>query len=178
MLLIFGLYVAGFPGEHPEWSPWSQHLIDTGLLIFPENVNFGRRWTAVGWQACAAAIWLSPTLQGIFSNRLFMWLGQNSFAVYLTHGTLLRVVLARMIYGWTGEPFEVIENEQGDLIYRWLPRGSATVFTISIPIWFGMVYLVAYLWTKYVDSLCARITASMERYMFESEDEKSGMQAV
>ncbi|KAF2470970.1 uncharacterized protein BDR25DRAFT_224716 [Lindgomyces ingoldianus] len=173
-LVTVGVYVAGYPGEHPEWSTWSRQLLDVGNTLFPPNINTGKRWSAVGWQMCATAIWLSPTLQGIFSNRLFLWIGKNSFAVYLIHGTLLRVVLARMVYGWSGEPWVVDKNEEGEPVYHWLPRAGPLVFMVSLPLWFTIVYSCAHLWTTFVDGFCAKLTAFLERYMFESEDKKNG----
>ncbi|KAF2182509.1 hypothetical protein K469DRAFT_728477 [Zopfia rhizophila CBS 207.26] len=157
-LIIVGIYVAGYPGEHAEWSPWSQQLLETGNLI-------------------SLQIRTSES-DGIFSNRLFMWIGKNSFAVYLTHGTLLRVVLARMIYGWSGEPWVVDQNDKGEPVYHWLPRSGHLAFAIAIPTWFALVYTTAYLWTTYVDTWCARATAYLEERTFESEDEKSAMQFV
>jgi len=151
-------------------------MYDFGWYIFPEGApRFDKRWTAIGWDLIATGIWLSPTLQDLFSNKLFMWLGRNSFAVYLTHGTLLRVVLARFIYGFSTSPFSVEKVEDKDPIFHWIPgTESSFVFAVAIPVWLAMLYTIAHLWTTYVDSFCARATKSLEDYMFESEDEKSG----
>jgi hypothetical protein len=175
--LTLGVYVAGFPGEHAEWAGWSRQLIYVGDHIFPPGTtDYAKRWSAVGWDLCALGIVLSPSLQNLFSNRLFMWLGRNSFAVYLTHGTLLRVVLVRMIYGFSGEPWVVDKDNEGNDVFHWLPRGGPFTFIVSIPIWFVLLYTCAHLWTTYVDSTCAKITLWLEKAMFEEEDEKSGMQ--
>ncbi|KAF2112185.1 acyltransferase family-domain-containing protein [Lophiotrema nucula] len=177
IFITLGIYVAGFPGEHPEWAGWSRQLIYVGDYIFPPGTtNYAKRWSAVGWDLCALGIVLSPTLQDLFSNRIFMWLGRNSFAVYLTHGTLLRVVLCRMIYGWSGEPWVVDKDEEGNPVYHWLERGGTFTFMISIPVWFALLYTSAHLWTTYIDNACARITLWLEKTMFEEEDEKNSMQ--
>ncbi|KAF2268219.1 hypothetical protein CC78DRAFT_17572 [Lojkania enalia] len=177
VLITLGIYVAGYPGEHAEWAGWSRQLIYIGDYIFPPGApNYPKRWSAIGWDLCALGIVLSSRLQDLFSNRLFMWLGRNSFAVYLTHGTLLRAVLVRMIYGFSGEPWVVDKDEEGKDIYHWLPRGGPFTFIVSIPIWLVLLYTTAHFWTTYIDSTCAKITQWLEKTMFEEEDEKSGMQ--
>ncbi|KAF2006683.1 hypothetical protein P154DRAFT_517719 [Amniculicola lignicola CBS 123094] len=178
-LIIVGWYVAGYPGEHGDWAAWSQQLTDIGDYIFPAGTqDYTKRWTAAGWILAVTGIWLSPTLQGILSNRVFMWIGRNSFAVYLIHGTLLRVVLVRMIYGWSGEPWVVDKNEQGEAVFHYLPRANTWVFFIAIPTWFALVYALAHLWTTYVDSLCAKATVWLEKTMFETEDNEKGVLQV
>jgi len=176
-LLIVGLYCASFPGERPDYAPWSQAMMDFGWYIFPlGTTNYSKRWTAVGWDLMATGIWLSPTLQDLFSNKVFMWIGRNSFSVYLTHGTLLRVVLVRFIYGWSTEPFSIEKVEGKDPIFHWIPKTeSYFVFSLSIVVWFALLYTCAHLWTTYVDSWCAKATKALEDYMFESEDEKGGV---
>lgn len=177
--LVLGLYVAGYPGERGNWATWSQQLTNIGDYIFPPGApNYPKRWTAIGWDLMVTGIWLSPSLQSLFSNKLFMWIGRNSFAVYLTHGTVLRVFCARMIYGWSGEPFVVDKNDKGDDVPRWLPRGGALTFAIAIPIFFVVEYTIAHLWTTYVDSACARATAWLEKKMFEDENDEKRIMSV
>lgn len=172
-----GWYVAGYPGEHHEWAAWSQQLRWIGQFFMPpdEHLNWGKRYSAIGWQLIAFAIVLSPGLQEMFSNRMFMWFGKQSFAVYLLHGTLLRGVLARMVYGFSTDAYHVTQNEKGEDIHHWLPRAGHGTFAIAIPIWFVMVYGCAHLWTTYVDPACARWTAKLEKLTFEQEDEKSAL---
>lgn len=175
--MVVGLYVAGYPGERGDWAGWSQQLTYVGDYIFPPGTDdYTKRWTAVGWDLMVTGIWLSPTLQTIFSNKTFMWFGRNSFAVYLTHGTVLRVFLARLVYGWSGEPFVVDKNEKGEDVPHWLPQGGSLTFIIAIPMFFLVEYTIAHFWTTYVDSWCAKATKRLEDTMFESEDEKSAMQ--
>ncbi|KAF2868813.1 acyltransferase 3 [Massariosphaeria phaeospora] len=178
VLMVLGVYVAGYPGERADWAGWSQQLIYVGEWIFPAGTkDYSKRWTAVGWDLMVTGIWLSPSLQAMFSNKLFMWIGRNSFAVYLTHGTLLRVVLARFIYGWSLQSFSIEERENQEPIYHYIPRTQSwLVFAIAIPVWFALLYTVAHLWTTYVDSWCAKATKWLEEMMFEEEDEKGAAQ--
>jgi peptidoglycan/LPS O-acetylase OafA/YrhL len=175
-LILTGIYVAGYPLERPEWAAWSRNLMWVGDYIFPLGTDYPRRWTALGWDLAVTGIWLSPSLQTIFSNKMFMWIGRNSFAVYLTHGTVLRVFAARLIYGWSTDGFSVEKVENGDDIKHFIPRGGRMAFVVGIPIFFIVEYTIAHFWTTYVDAWCAKATKWLEDTMFESEDEKSAMQ--
>ncbi|MCV5073210.1 hypothetical protein OFB51_24735, partial [Escherichia coli] len=53
----------------------------------------------------AVCIFLSPSLQNLLSHRLLLWLGHHSFAVYLTHGTILRTLGMWIVYGISGQPW-------------------------------------------------------------------------
>lgn len=81
-----------------------------------------------------------------------------------------------MLYGTvTGEPWEKIRNEEGEMVDPpWLPRGGTMRFTTCIPVWIGMVYVVAYCWTAYVDAWCARVTATLENKVFERGEKSNG----
>lgn len=182
VLIGLGWYVACFPGEHWEWATWSVQLKNIGDYIIPEGAaSLPKRFTAIGWDLMVTGIWLSPTLQNMFSNKLFMWVGRNSFAVYLTHGTVLKVGLTRLIYGWSTAPYSV-EHPEGekDPIEHYIPRTTNwLVWAIAIPSFFIVQYTIAHLWTTYVDSQCARATKWLEDFMFEkNEDEKHGVAAM
>ncbi|PGH11832.1 hypothetical protein AJ79_04629 [Helicocarpus griseus UAMH5409] len=172
-IATLGLFLASFPGEHPEYTDWSRLLLAIGTAIFPRDTNMGKRFSALGLDLVIIAIYLSPSAKSILSKRIFLFLGRNSFAVYLCHGTLLRVVLTWMIYGISGQPWDVERTEEGEIIIpEWLPRGGPAVFAVSIPVWFGIVYFVAHLWTTYVDAFCARLTQRLENHVFEQEEKQ------
>ncbi|RAL01962.1 acyltransferase family protein [Aspergillus ibericus CBS 121593] len=172
-LLPLGLYVASYPGENPTWSPWSEQLFTLATYIFPPEVNIGKRYTAIGVDLIIAAIYLSPTAQRFLSSGPLLWLGKQSFAVYLVHGTLLRTVLCWMLYGTiSGEPWvETVDDTGAVILPPWLPVKGGWSWGWII-VWIGIVYAVAMLWTGYVDPWCARVTAWIEKKVFNSEDEK------
>ncbi|KAJ5134462.1 hypothetical protein N7448_000519 [Penicillium atrosanguineum] len=172
-LAIFGLLIASYPGDHPEWSGWSNTMFDIAQYIFPPEVNVGKRYTAIGIDMIILAIYFSPSTKHFLANRLLLWLGKQSFAVYLVHGTMLRVILVWMLYGITGQPWEGAEADTDD-VRDWLPIRPPWVVAISIPIWIGMVYAVAAAWTAYVDPLCARMTQKLEKAVFV-DDEQAGL---
>lgn len=171
-LTIIALFLASYPGEHPEWAGWSNAMLEASQYIFPPDVNVGKRYTALAIDMIILAIFFSPSTKDFLSSRLLLWLGKQSFAVYLIHGTMLRVVLCWMLYGISGQPWEGPEALTDDVRDDWLPIRPPWVVAISIPVWIGMVYFLAALWTAYVDTFCASLTQKLERAAFV-EDEKT-----
>ncbi|KAK2836930.1 hypothetical protein FQN49_006579 [Arthroderma sp. PD_2] len=172
--IFLGLWSASYPEHDVERYGWSNVLFQGSKFMFPGGVNLGKRFTALGVDLVILGIFLSPTIKNILSNSFFLWFGRNSFAVYLTHGTLLKTVLTWMVYGnITGEPWVVTKNEKGEDVFHYFTRGSPGVFAICIPIWLVIVYTVAHFWTTYVDSFCARITQRLETLAFEPDSEKT-----
>lgn len=174
LLIFFGLYIASFPEGRAEFFPWSKRLLQVSPYIFPrEPPNLPKRWTAIGVDFAIFGIWLSPTIKEFLSNRVLMYMGRNSFAVYLTHGTLLRTVLVWFLYGISGQPWHTTKNDKGEVQQpEPLKRRGPHAFIIGIPVWMCIVYVVAHYWTVYVDSWCARMTQKLEDLVFE-EDEKN-----
>lgn len=176
MLLCFGLWFCSYPGERPEWTSWSNPLLRLQPHILPRNLPFGDTsipwmFSGIGVDMIALGLQLSPLARDILSNRFFLWLGRNSFAVYLTHGTMLRVVLPRMLYG-NHIPIE-LRNEAGDVIPQEpMHMMGWPIRILAVFVWFAMVYYVAYLWTNYVDAWAARTTKRLETYVFVEEEEK------
>lgn len=171
-LTIFALLLASYPGEHPEWAGWSNVMLKVSHYIFPPGVNVGKRYTALAIDMIILAIFFSPTTKDFLSSRLLLWLGKQSFAVYLIHGTMLRVVLCWMLYGISGQPWKGPEPLTDDKRDDWLRIRPPWVVGISIPVWIGLVYLLAALWTAYVDPFCASMTQKLEKAVFV-EDEKT-----
>ncbi|KAJ5609460.1 hypothetical protein N7528_010027 [Penicillium herquei] len=173
-LAVAGLLIASYPGEHPEWATWSNVMFEAANYIFPPNVNIGKRYTALGIDMIILAIYLSPSTKDFLANRLLLWLGKQSFAVYLIHGTMLRVVLCWMLYGISGQPWSGGEAGTDDDRDDWLPLRPPWVVGVSIPVWIGLVYSFAAAWTAYVDPFCARMTAKLEKAVFV-QDEKANL---
>ncbi|KAJ6109938.1 hypothetical protein N7486_002173 [Penicillium sp. IBT 16267x] len=182
LLTCVGLFICSYPGEHPEWATWSNYMFELAHYIFPPDVNIGKRYSALGVDLIIFAIYISPSTKNFLSNRLLLWLGKQSFAVYLVHGTLLRTVLCWMLYGITGQPWDgypvdgngqpLLDDFGQPLDPHWIPIRPPWVVAISIPSWIALVYLCASLWTSYVDPFCAKMTQKLEKIMFE-QDEKS-----
>ena len=58
--VIFGLYLASYPADGPEWLTWSRQLLEMAQWLFPEGADVPRRYSALG---------LDITIIGLF----FSW---------------------------------------------------------------------------------------------------------
>lgn len=165
VLMFIGLWVASFPEGHSDWAHWSQQLQDLSEYILLMKQDTARFYTGLGMDFICVAIFLSPTLKDALSSKYLLWLGKNSFAVYLIHGTLIRTVLTWCMYGLT-IPDKVEKEVDGKMTLVKGPglkhRGYAFM-SVFIPLFFVLLYFLANLWTMHVDPLCARWTAAFER---------------
>ncbi|PQE28673.1 acyltransferase family protein [Rutstroemia sp. NJR-2017a WRK4] len=170
ILILSGLYLASYPEGKPELASWSNSLHSLSTYIFPSEPDVPRFYTGVGLDLIALGIHFSPQVKTALSNRHLLWLGKNSFAVYLIHGTLMRTLLIWILYG-VKVP-EDGKDEKGEVVrgvmrmcgrWRWYP---------GIAVWLVLLYVCADAWTRWVDPWCGRVTKRLERYVFE---EDSGM---
>jgi hypothetical protein len=165
--------MASYPEKNAEWMPWSNFMLKLSDYIFPPNhPDTPRFYTGLGLTFLAVGIHFSDFVKALLSHKYLLWLGKNSFAVYLLHGTLLRTVLVWMEYGFI--PPQDIVNDDGTVHEgKHLELGGRLRFWFWIPVWFVLQYYLANLWTSYVDPFCARVTEKIEKYVFEDEEEKS-----
>ena len=162
-LLVLGFFLASYPEYHPEWMPWSSYLQKFSTYILPEGYDTPRYFTGFGLDLIALSIHFSPKLKDLLSNRFFLWLGKNSFPVFLIHGTLIRWLLAWCFYGLTlPQPYQDQEGNWQEAPKLALKGTFTRVFWI--PLWFILLYLLAKVWILLVDPLCVRWTAAIERY--------------
>ena len=180
-LILLGWYLISYPDAQPEWSPWSLSLYKLAPYLFPSEVpNISKRYTALGVDLVAFGIQACHPAKSVLSNTFFLWLGRNSFAVYLIHGTLLRTVLAWMLYGITGKPFDptpvnTLHHDDGteEIQPEWLHRKAhGLLFFLVIGVWLCVVYLCAQIWTTHVDAWCGRVTKRLEDHVFVADGEK------
>ena len=170
VLILTGLIIASYPEGEPQYTIWSSKLHSILICILPQNADIPRFSSGIGLEFLSLGIQYSPSVKNILSNKYLLWLGKNSFAVYLLHGTLLRILLTWMLFGVT-LPADVT-NDKGELTPGpALEIAGPLVQAICIPIWFVGLYAVANYWTQYVDPFCARLTQKLERYVFEEKTE-------
>jgi peptidoglycan/LPS O-acetylase OafA/YrhL len=123
-------------------------------------------YTGLGLLFIALGIHFSNHIKTVLSNKYLLWLGKNSFAVYLLHGTLMRTLLTYMYYGISLPPN--VTNDKGESVPGPALSISGRVrFWFWLPIWFAITYTAAHFWTKYVDPWCAKLTQRLENYCFE-----------
>ncbi|KAI0594220.1 acyltransferase family-domain-containing protein [Biscogniauxia sp. FL1348] len=173
IFLVLGLYVASYPEQHPEWATWSLHQFQVLKQIVPEKAEFPRYGSGIGLQLITIGLHFSPGIRDVLSSKPLLWLGKQSFAVYLLHGPLLRSVLCWMVYGIHLPPD--ITNDQGQTVPGKLIFPSGWRLLISLPFWIPLNYGAAMLWTGYVDPWCAKLTEKIVGYIMLERDEKDAL---
>lgn len=159
-MAIVGWYLMSYSGFDTEWASWSNSLLQIGIKIFPEGSEILSFWDVTGVILLVAAIILSSPLQHILSRPWLLWLGTQSFPIYLLHGPLLRSFLNWMLFAFA-EPQWYEERDENDVVVRIFPRLSMPPrwkFLFAIPIFFAVVLLLSRLWTAHVEPWCAQVT--------------------
>lgn len=170
LLILIGLIIASYPEGEPQFAVWSTKLHSLLIYILPANSDVPRFSSGIGLEFLSLGIQYSPKVKDILSNKYLLWLGKNSFAVYLIHGTLLRIFLTWMLFGITLP--DNVKNDKGELVEGpALEIAGPLVQAVCIPIWFVGLYIVANYWTQYVDPFCAKMTQKSERYVFVEKAE-------
>jgi hypothetical protein len=106
------------------------------------------------------AILLSPHLRHMLSHRYLVFLGGISYGLYLLHATLMRSLLATVIFSLPRrtEQRVVIVNEREeqlriDTVITEVSQGWGIVRAMAFGGWFvGLIYL-AHVWRRKVDGL-------------------------
>ena len=172
-LLVAGLLLASYPERYVDARPWShaQHVLLEFFSPSP-RAELPRYASGLGLQLITLSLHLSPWARDLLANRTFLWLGKQSFAVYLIHGPLLRSVLCWMIFGFAipapatgddGKPYQPL-----------IPYPGHQRLLLCLPVWLPMVYGAAVAWTTYVDPWCARVTERLVAYVLPEPEEKVG----
>lgn len=175
-LILLGLLIGSYPQEHEEWAPWSLWMRNTfvtpenGSLLVPKGTDAPRRFSALGIQLCALAIFVSPMLREALSHRVLLWFGHHSFAVYLTHGTILRTVGIWIAYGATHPPKKLARAKDGSYEEFMHVRSREAVF-LAVVVFIVLSYSVAWAWMRWVDTACAKATQSLEAKVFHGKEE-------
>lgn len=159
-MAIVGWYLMSYSGDNTEWASWSNSLLQIGIKLFPDGSEILNFWDVTGVLLLVTAIVLSSTLQYILSHPVLLWLGTQSFPIYLLHGPLLRSFLNWMLFAFS-EPSWYEERDEDDVVIRIFPRlpmPPAWKFIFAIPIFFAVVLGLARLWTLHVEPWCAHVT--------------------
>lgn len=169
-LLVVGFAIASFPEGHPEWMPWSQAEKDFLTPILPRRPDYPRFSSGIGLEFITLGLHFNPWLRDMLATRPLLWLGKQSFAVYLLHGPLIRTILIWMLYG-TKMP-NPVKNKEGKIVPGRLRFPGMSKLGWSLIIWIPLNYGAAMLWTTYVDPWCARVTEKLVGRIMQEQDEK------
>ena len=98
LIFLIGLYLAGYPASPPQNAPFYSSF----SALVRHNKNGRRIYYALAAMQILGALVFLPVLQKPFNSLLARYFGQISYALYLVHGTLIRVLGGRILK-WTGE---------------------------------------------------------------------------
>jgi peptidoglycan/LPS O-acetylase OafA/YrhL len=163
-MVLLGWYLMSYPGVHTEWAPWSNALLQVGVHIFPAGSDVYSFWCTVGVFLITGGVLLSSTLQRFLSHPYFLWLGANSFPIYLLHGPLLRSVLNWMVFLFVQPNWHEDVDDDGVVVrvYPTLPIPAAWRFALAIPVFFFVLLVAAHRWTMKIEPWCGAVTKSLE----------------
>ncbi|KAL1954953.1 hypothetical protein VTO42DRAFT_411 [Malbranchea cinnamomea] len=167
LIVVLGLYCWSFPDENHDWAGWSRSMKSFMIQIIPVNADISRYWVSVGTCITMLGILFSPDARRFLTLPFLNFLGRCSLPVYLIHNTLVRSLLVWMLYGTAAAKTPAVDA-QGKMIV--LQRPSIGVFLVVIPFFYVILYAAAYLWTLYIDPICARSVEKMKDLMFKNEN--------
>lgn len=170
-LVVFGLYLSGYPELHAEWTGWSRSLLNAGNMVFPSGSEVWRAWPTVGTSVTILGVIISPFFQRLLSHPRIMWLGGLSLPIYLLHAPLLRTVLTWMLFGFT-QPKQYSDTDKDGNTHTWesVPvPGSVWIYVLVLPVFFAVLLGLCHLWNLFVDPWCAWATKRMEDVMVGEE---------
>ncbi|EER28782.1 hypothetical protein D8B26_000936 [Coccidioides posadasii str. Silveira] len=166
ILMILGLFFWSFPQENPHWAPWSKIMRDSFVAVTPLYTDTSRYCVSVGITLLMLGIFFSKNARKFFTSPVLNFLGRVSFPVYLLHNTIIRTVLVLMVYGPNVSKTPATDDKGNPTIVK---RISPMSFLFVLPVFYAILYVIAYLWTVYVDPLCAKMVDAMKNRMFVEE---------
>ena len=165
--IFLGLFFSSYPEKNPSWMKWSHLLEMWGRRIFMSSSEMDRDWSSVGALFIMLGTLYSPTAQWVLSNKVLVWMGKVSFAVFLLHSTLIRSVLCWMLY--YGKQPQKIRKDDGMLAFGFLEHRTGAAMWAAIAVFFATLYACAWLWYLYVETWCGKMCQSLEDEMFEKD---------
>lgn len=179
-LAILGLYLGSYPEEMEDQMNWSQKMHIWGVTYLPGCTpflrgrdlivdNHQRVYSTIGGSFLILSLLLSPHLRHLLSHRHLIFLGGISYALYLLHATLMRSLLAYIIYSIPKrtERKVVIVNHLGeqlriDTVVTKVWRGWGVVRSLLFGVWMVLLVVLAHVWRKKVDGLSLWVSKWLE----------------
>ena len=167
--ILVGMFFCSYPEENPEWASWSNNMTKFANYFFPQGVEYARYYPGVGSNVLTLGVMYNDTAKKILSNRFFLFLGKNSFPIYLLHAPLIRTALTWVLFGFCSRPDNGKDDQGNQLPPGWLPVASTWIVLIVVPFFYIFLYRVANFWSNYVDPLCGRVTQWFEDLVFRDD---------
>ncbi|EMD66630.1 hypothetical protein GGP41_008044 [Bipolaris sorokiniana] len=168
MLIVFGMFMAGFPQDSFQNAHWSETMATIMHTLTAEKTDIRRYWDHLGAATILMGIFFSKNARKVLTSPVFNFLGRVSFPVYLIHNTLIKTVLTWMIY--LPSAMNPPKNEKGEM--QDLQRGSIPHILIAIAVFYYILYRCASLWVKYVDPICANLTNAATKWAYGESQPK------
>ena len=177
-LVLASLVFMSFPSQFHNHAPWSEILLRWHYNIAPTNAEVQRFFPSLGAQLLVLTAVLSPHLRRLLSLRYFLWLGKISFPLYLLHGSIMRTILAWVLFA-RSELVEMQERsgEQTYILMRY-PIPGYTMFFISLPVFFVILFTLTHIWTQKVEPYFGVVTKMAEDLMFGKKQERPNVLPV
>lgn len=169
LCILLGMFFCSYPEEKPEWAAWSRNMTRFGHLFFPKGVEYARYYPGVGSNILTLGVMYNDTAKKLLSNRFFLFLGKNSFPIYLLHAPLIRTVLTWALFGFCSRPDNGKDQNGNQLPPGWLPVASTWVVLVVVPLFYIFLYRVANLWSNHVDPFCGKVTQWFEDLVFRDD---------
>ena len=166
-LIAVALFSVGITAN-PIWPTIFQRI---GSTIFPEPNHSELSAVTCAWAALSASfitlsVMFSPPLQRLFSHRHLLFLGSISYPMYLLHGTLLRIILVRLLKGQSITKTVTSLNEVGAEILIVQTDFLALIWaSLKCLVWMGILVCASVLWRNHIDVAIVRFTKTMEGRM-------------
>jgi len=161
--ILLGLLLSSYPEVNANWAGWSRYLDASIRALMPPGAGEPSRYCAsLGATFLCFGIFFSSNARKLLSHRTLNWLGALSFPIYLLHNTLIKTLLSAVIYARGG--MIPLLDEQGNPVVE-LKRGGWIAFGVGMPLFFGVLLWLSWLWTLFVDPFCASVTKGAVDWM-------------
>ena len=131
-----------------------------------------RVYCTIGAFLLITSILFSPALQHLLSNRHLVFLGSISFSMYLLHATMMRTVLAWIVFGLLPSPTifpNVAVDELDSVVVRVVELNTPSTVMgakgIVFALWMMLLIFISTIWRDRVDGFSIEFARSVEDIM-------------
>lgn len=161
IFFLLGLFICSVPVSGFDQDPIYKNLV----TIIPATVKDRVEWFRVpGALMLVWSVANSAYLKPIFTNSVTTYLGKISFALYLVHGNIIKMILHALfplIFRLTGSGVRE-DQTTSQMISAWFLAASVIV---PLTIW------VADLFWRCIDLPCVQLAKCVETQLCDTDDE-------